>query len=343
MTLTLDTLTDRLLATLPRDVLLRISNDPTGAMWTDFGLTVREMTTLPDRRGAGGWCDGLSFLDAGVVLIVPTPDSRRENFTCAHELAHHLIENNDDILDWIANQPDPDRTLEAICDRVAARLLLPPDLVARVLGDKPPRAEHIAELFHASGVASEPVCAIAIASRLPCQGATVIVDIGGETVRYASVQAPEHEGWPEAAPWPGDAIPAGHALRRMTIGQRRQERSSWTNRWGQRQDYYLDAVAHRRRIHAVVAAYDLWAVERFHGGDGPQTQKRAERLVSCACGHAGVVRTFPCNTCKEPFCPKCDRCLCARQQERLVDCPNPSCFMKVLPHLVNDGRCVNCE
>jgi len=104
----------RITASIDTDIAAHIASNPREALEQDFVLTVQEVPELTHRRGADGWCDGLSFLDHDVVLIVPTPYSRRENFTAVHELAHRLVLEDDDALDWLANQPDPDRSCEAL-------------------------------------------------------------------------------------------------------------------------------------------------------------------------------------------------------------------------------------
>ena len=240
-----------------------LAADPKRALTERFGLRVREQAELAQRRDAGGWCDGISFLDDGVVLYAPSPFSRRENFTLTHELGHKLTEEDDDTLDWLADRDQPERDLEQLCDLIAARLLLPEALITQVLDRRPPEAAHIRALYEASA-ASEVVCAIALAQRLPCQGAVVIMDIGSSTVSYASVASPEDDGWPLAYPWPRQEIPAHHRLARLDADQAVREKSWWATPWGERQDYYLDAIAGSRRIHAVLAVRDLWQVTRFH-------------------------------------------------------------------------------
>ena len=178
-----------------------LAADPKRALTERFGLRVREQAELAQRRDAGGWCDGISFLDDGVILYAPSPFSRRENFTLTHELGHKLTEEDDDTLDWLADRDQPGRDLEQLCDLIAARLLLPETLITQVLNRRAPEAAHIRALYEASA-ASEVVCAIALAQRLPCQGAVVIMDIGSSTVSYASVASPEDDGWPLAYPWP---------------------------------------------------------------------------------------------------------------------------------------------
>lgn len=316
-----------------------LAADPKRALAERFGLRVREQDVLAQHRDAGGWCDGISFLDDGVVLYAPSPNSRRENFTLTHELGHKLAEEDDDALDWLANRDHPERDLERLCDLIAARLLLPDTLITQILDRRPPEAVHIGALYEASA-ASEVVCAIALAQRLPCQGAVVIMDTGSSTVSYASVSSPEDDGWPLAYPWPKQDIPAHHRLTRLADGQAAREKSWWATPWGEKQDFYLDAIAVSRRIHAVLAVHDLWHVTRFHT-DRSETAERPERYLDCPCGYRGSARGYPCSDCGYPYCPSCKECQCPRRTAALVVCQK--CFVSVGKADIVDGRCSDCR
>ena len=104
--------------------------DPLDALTTRLGLAVRPVQTLSSSRDDGGFCDGMSFLDDGIILYAPTPNSRRQNFTLMHELGHWIVEKDQVLFDWIADQEDPAVLLETVCDRIAQRLLLPEALTA---------------------------------------------------------------------------------------------------------------------------------------------------------------------------------------------------------------------
>ena len=316
-----------------------LAADPKRALTERFGLRIREQDELAQRRDAGGWCDGISFLDNGVVLYAPSPYSRRENFTLTHELGHKLTEEDDDALNWLADRDQPGRDLETLCDLIAARLLLPEALVTQVLNHRAPEAARIRALYDASA-ASEVVCAIALAQRLPCQGAVVIMDIGSRTVSHASVASPEDDGWPLAYPWPRQEIPVHHRLARLDVGQTVREKSWWATPWGERQDYYLDAIAGNRRVHAVLAVQDLWHVTRFHT-DAPETAGRPAHQLDCPCGYHGTARGYPCQDCGQPYCPSCKECLCARRNAALVACQK--CFVSVAKADIVDGRCSECR
>ena len=129
----------------------------------DLGLKVTAAEHLTERRADGGACDGLSFLKDEVILYAPTDNSRRENFTLAHELGHWLVEQAPEIFDWLFDRGDPEQALETLCDRIAPRLLLAETAVTNIVGGGPIRAQHIVDLFHSSQ-ASIPPCAIALAA-----------------------------------------------------------------------------------------------------------------------------------------------------------------------------------
>jgi hypothetical protein len=222
---------------------------------------------------------------------------------------------------------------------IASGLLLPEALVTQVLNSRAPEAAHIRALYEASA-ASEVVCAIALAQRLPCQGAIFIMDIGSITVSHASIASPDEDGWPLAYPWPRQDIPAHHRLARLDVGQTARETSWWATPWGQRQDYYLDAIADARRIHAVLAVQDLWDIAKFHAIT-PETAGRPARQLDCPCGYHGTARGYPCSDCAQPYCPSCKECQCPRRNAALVVCGK--CFVSVPKADIVGGRCSECR
>ncbi len=191
--------------------MIAIANDPRRAIEEHLGLRVVEQGTLGE-RGNGGWCDGLSILDEGVIFFAPTVNSKRANFTLCHEVAHYLVEEHTDseTLDWVADQADPDQVIEHVCDLVASRLLVPDAMVAAVLEDVGPGGPAVAELF-AQSEASREVCAIALADRLGCDGFIALINRDEDVVTFASRA---HEGRPY--PPRRAAVPSGHPLLRLS-------------------------------------------------------------------------------------------------------------------------------
>ncbi len=41
-------------------------------------------------------------------------------FTLLHELGHHMAEADEACITWLADRPEPERTLEQVCDAFAA-------------------------------------------------------------------------------------------------------------------------------------------------------------------------------------------------------------------------------
>lgn len=335
----LDHCVDRALEHLDHTVHAKLAANPLAALRDDLSLRVKAVDYLAQRRDDGGACDGVSFLQDGVILYAPTPHSRRDNFTLAHELGHWLVEQVDEIYDWLADQDDPPRLLETVCDRIAQHLLLPKHIVDSVVTAAPLRARHVLDLYGASR-ASVPVCSIALASRLPHLGVVAILDQRDATVRYASVKPDPEEGWPVAFPWPGQAIPAGHPFRTIRPDSTMTRRTFWQTPWGTRADYYVDAVNDSGRVIAVFSDIDLWSSERLHLDQAREFDQRPVTEIYC-CGRSQTVRGYPCPDCGQPFCPTCSRCRCQRIAEREQVCS--ACFLRFQPHLLVDSLCEECR
>jgi len=87
----LENCVEQALSLLADDVRARFAGDPMVVLRDDLKLTVTAVEHLSEARTDGGACDGVSFLKDGVILYAPTPWSRRENFTLAHELGHWVL------------------------------------------------------------------------------------------------------------------------------------------------------------------------------------------------------------------------------------------------------------
>lgn len=332
------------MATLAPATRSRFPTDPLLTMRADLGLKVQQAEHLTERRADGGACDGLSFLKDGVILYAPTTQSRRENFTLAHELGHWLVTQVPGIFDWLFEQPNAKRALETLCDRIAQRLLLGDGTIRTVVGAGPVRAQHVVGLYESSR-ASMPACAIALTTRLPGTGAIILIDRDYDdepVVKYASVRPDPVRGWPKVYPWPGQKVPDAHPLRFITEATSVQRRTHWAAPWGEKAEFYMDALAiSNRRTIAVFADADLWGAERFH----PQTRRdydqRPEQEITC-CGQIRTVRGYPCQDCGQVHCPTCGNCRCDRQNAELVRCAG-SCFLSYKPNLLVSGLCEDCR
>ena len=330
---------DRLVCGLDAGVRAAIANDPRRAIEEQLGLRVIEQGTLGE-RGNGGWCDGLSIIDEGVIFFAPTANSKRANFTLCHEVAHYLIEGDTDseTLDWVADQTDPDQVIEHVCDLVASRLLVPDAMVTNVLEAVGPGGPAVAELFSRSE-ASREVCTIALADRLSCDGFIALVNRDEDVVTFASRA---HEGRPyppRRAP-----VPAGHPLLRLSDGESATAEAWWPWPDGTRQPFYQSASRDGRWVYAVLAAHDLWQVTQFHPAPAERpTVTVPEGRLTCPCGYRGAARGFPCSTCNKISCPQCHECDCDRK-ERIARKPCKRCTVSVpVAQLDEDGYCTGCQ
>lgn len=335
----LDACVEQALSQLNVELQAGFASDPLSVLRDGLGLTVTAVDDLGVDRAAGGACDGVSFLQDGVILYAPTPWSRRENFTLAHELGHWLVEKSPGIHDWLADQDEPARLLETICDRIAQRLLLPESATQAVIGDGPVRAQHLLDLYAATQ-ASRPACAIALAKHLKGLGAVAIIDGASGVVTHASVAPHPEQGWPSVFPWRGQQLAAGHPLLNLAAGASVARRQAWQTNWGTRAEFYVDAVGDGKRVIAVFSDSDLWGIERFHAPTERDFDSRPLLSGSC-CGTTFERRGYPCPTCRRPFCPNCGDCPCDRDAKRAVTCTG--CFLQFKPHLVVDGLCEECR
>ncbi len=322
----------RVLAELDDTVRADLADSLATAIELHFGLSVTPAESFGE-RGAGGWCDGVSIIESGVILFRPTR-SRRENFTLMHELGHHLLENNIDCLAWIADQSDPPKVLEQLCDQIAADLLITSALVDQLIGQRNPDATALLDLYDRTE-ASRSACAIAIARRLPCDGFVLLVEDGADSVFFA---ARARDTRPYG--WRNDPLPAGHPLGQSSPPARAL---AW---WpyptgGERREYFMSTATSGGWTVAVFAENNLFDVPGFHIPQPVEDDRGYEGEVTCPCGYTGRTRWWPCKSCGKPECPKCGECDCTRRDRKAVACDN--CFASVPPHLIESGLCDQCR
>ncbi|MET2012990.1 ImmA/IrrE family metallo-endopeptidase [Microbacterium chocolatum] len=314
--------------------------DPHDALTNQLGLTVRPVDSLSSSRDDGGFCDGMSFLDDGVILYAPTPNSRRQNFTLAHELGHWIVERDHGLFDWIADQSDPPALLETVCDQIAQRLLLPEALTTEVVGTDLVRAHHVQDLYDNSQ-ASYQACAIAIARRIQGLGAVVLINRFDGQVHHASIQPDPDDGWPVVYPWRGQVLQDAHALREILPGLTLTRRITWRDSWGRTEDFYADAVSDDRRVIAILAGHDIWKVDPGYMIQPRDFDTRPLLTIYC-CGQDRTFRGYPCPTCGKGFCPVCKNCHCDLTSKTEEACRG-TCFQLFQRHLLVDGLCEDCR
>lgn len=286
--------------------------DPADALARHFAMRVVALDQLRDSRGAGGWCDGVSLTTDRVICFAPSPHSRRQNFTLLHEFGHFLVNEDNNALDWLADRRHPASDLERLCDAIAAGILLPEAVLLGVLDGQTPAPEHLPQLYSASR-ASEEVCAIALAGRLPVRGAVVLI-----RRRTAAVVFAASNGWPPLLIPRGLAVPQHHPLRQLGI---RQHWRGWTTA-----DLHL-AISEplpESSMPSLLQARASAGANRVttilldtHSGIGDDPHARLDSGMPnnpiCICRHCGHISNtiaYPCEDCAVPPCARCGRCRC---------------------------------
>jgi hypothetical protein len=313
----------RLAAAIPESLRQALAADPEAALSGLPGIRVVPLPHLRDARGAGGWCDGLSFMADGIICYAPSPGSRRQNFTLLHEFAHLCVSGNDVALDWLADRADPSADLEHLCDAIAAEILIPAPVVTRLLAGSPPEPGHLKQLY-ASSSASEEVCAIALAAHIPVRGAVLLIRRDTATVTFAA-----SSGYPPLRIPRDLPVPPRHPLRDLGT---RQRWAGWTT--ADLRQAFTDppsevgnsritlesllrtqAEAGPRRTTAILretASPVHHAENQFRREEEPPPDAAgASALVTCpACGQASTRSSYPCEDCGVPPCPACGSCCC---------------------------------
>jgi Zn-dependent peptidase ImmA (M78 family) len=216
-------------------------------------------------------CDGAYFHDQRAICYVATPRSRRENFTVLHELGHHLVMSDDDLLSELA---DVDAVggvgaEERICDAFAGRLLIPDEAIAAVLGGRRPRAADVRALYDATAGSME-ACAVRLAERISCEGYVALLDRERRQVRFASQSAEFEYVWRR-----GTSIPRDHSVWQTGVNGTfvGQGDVVWTSRYRKR--FWLDAVGAGTVIIAVFSADCYWAHDGLTILDDPGVTRAA--------------------------------------------------------------------
>lgn len=324
---------DRLLANVSPTALEQVADDPPEALRAMFGITV-VATSGFDSRGAGGWCDGVSLLKGNKILYRATA-SRRENFTLCHELGHYLAESDDDCLNWLADLAEPERTLETLCDTLAARILIPEHARATALRNGP-SADALVELFEATH-ASRSACANVVVDALPADGFIAIIRADEpDHVFYGTRTA---ETRPYA--WTGDPVPAGHPLARVTRSRRCH--TFWPNRHGGQRNFYMSAATDGVWNIGVFSSDNIWEIAGGNFVDVGEETRRNDDTIRCPCGYQGITPMWPCSVCHLPGCPACGECQCDRDSRTLQTAMCSYCTTTVRVHLLEDGLCPACR
>ena len=112
--------------------------------------------------------DGLLEPASKTILLAAGQPATRQRFTLAHEVMHHLIENDGDLLSDLHDAYEGralETALERLCNLGAAEMLIPGEQVARQAADAGPNPRLVWELAGRHGV-SEAAAAVALSRAL---------------------------------------------------------------------------------------------------------------------------------------------------------------------------------
>jgi Zn-dependent peptidase ImmA (M78 family) len=306
----------RLVASLDDDERTALARDP-HCFLEMIGIRVRPLEEVPASELCA--CDGAFFeYPFPNIAYAPTPGSRRERFSLVHEFAHYLIRRHHDILSALHDlDEDAGRVAEErVCHAFAGQILVPVEVIERILGGRSPEARHLRELFTASSASLE-ACAVRLAEYLPANGYVVIADPTGQRIRFASPSPTASYQWGRHTP-----LPDQHPLWRVlgSGAYRGQGQVVWAS--GSRMNLWLDAVADGHLVHAVFSETRYWGGEGLSVLDQLPTAARPTAL-SGSCRHCGAATWgyTACTSCGDVRCRTCGRCGCGAQAPTTRVCP----------------------
>jgi hypothetical protein len=115
------------------------------------------------------------------LIVTRSMSTRRQHFTLLHELGHHLQRTDLALGEVVLAQRDSEQFEEAACDAFAARILLPDDMVATVIGADGPTVQDAVGLFELSN-ASRAAISVRLAGLLkPAAVVAVLDELGAVT------------------------------------------------------------------------------------------------------------------------------------------------------------------
>lgn len=328
----------RLTAGIDSDLLPDLATSPFVAIEVLFeSVVVKTRPPLPP--GAGCGVDGT--YDPGPppsISIANDVSPARQRFTALHELGHHLIE-----LDEYLNDLDDsvEQRREEICDEVAATILLPDDLVDRMLPMGTFTASDVVRLHAEADSPSRAACCVAAARRLRLPGCVIL----GRSDGVADFIA-HHPATPwriARGTWQGpDSL-----LARVAASRSRHLREEMRLRFSSGTS---STVVHGDAFSAPDGWVFMVAVADSHSpwvrslNFGSSDTGFGSESVECPrCDNYFTPHWAPCKTCGDYRCPDCHHCSCSSapvEDRRCGVCTQ----LKPLHQFEGEGDiCVDCR
>jgi Zn-dependent peptidase ImmA (M78 family) len=331
-------LASELEASLGSETRAELAKDPKGAI---EGLGIKVIVFNMDWASEECACDGVySWQLRPTIAYLPTPGSRRENFTLLHELGHHLFRQSDDVISALADLDDEDGRIaeENLCDAFAGRTLIPDEIVNKVLHGRRPEARDLSELFDNS-IGSREVCAIRLAERMACFGYVAVLDPLDHSVRFASGSPQCQYRWKR-----GSKLPPSHPVwqaSKKPDGFRGEGPVIWN---GGRKSMWLDAIKDGRAVVAIFSEERYWKASGLNILSGTSTMARPPAM-SGTCRHCGADTWGyrACEKCGDVRCNECGKCGCGARERMEKVCVR--CGLLKATALFEQGsdRCRDCS
>jgi hypothetical protein len=276
-----------------------LAEDPFRAI-QQFGLTVEVRDETPE----GCSCAGSYDPDGLILFVARTPFSRRSRFTCLHELCHHLIELDPDLLLSVIELEQEGRgesAEEKVCDAFAAEILLPEEVVDQVLAGSRPQAHHLLDLYEISK-ASREACAVRLSQRLGGEGHVMLARSDGTAIFTAS-----NSDYRVAR-----GTPQGSRHISVRAARRSNARGETFVRFASGNEMALwgDAVFDGQFVYAVLVETPTWEVPGLRILDRALERPSPAEVECDRCGHDFETWDRPCEECGIHRCPSCGRCSC---------------------------------
>ena len=255
----------------------------------------------------------------------------RRSFSVLHEYTHHVRDDVEAFVDALWAQTDAGVQLEErVCDAFAARVLLPPGVVAEYL-DGGVTARAVCELI-GSRRASREACAVAASQLLPAAGHVMLLDAHGVATFTATAGMVPRV----ARSTPQDATVVRRGLGTSSRGRDRVQFASGV---------------HSGEMLVDIAGTAAWTVAVWvehsppWGGLSVGLDDRPLGLPGYCenCIEEFVSYALPCDKCGEPKCANCASCGCgpaASPGER--ECPRCHLLLPVGAFASGSARCREC-
>lgn len=263
--------------------------------------------------GGGGY-----YRSSPPAIHLHPATSRRDNFTLLHELGHHLQQTHCqwgyaliDMNDW-----DRRKIEEAVCDQIAAQILLPVTDADRHATYSHP-ADVMAGLF-ARSEASRSATVQRVREMLPADSRWIlaVADLNGAVVTSGTTYS--------------DPPPPKHLVQEGFRRVAAEARESAVRReFHEGLEYRTGAVLDGLRVEAVLDHEDRYVFLALRptsaSGSGVWTYPSREcSNPVCEASFQAQQSSGRCENCQDFVCPRCDRCTCTAPQ-RPTTCT--TCFM----------------